>query len=222
MPSQSDSLSRAPQGPTQAPSFKYYDLIMVAFVTMLLCSNLIGTTNYLFGDILTEVYGYRRSRKVVWAGFTAMIFACFVCWVVIHLPPAPGWDHQAEIEFIFGQTPRLVFGSLIAYFVGELSNSYVLAKMKVRTQGKQLWARFILSTIIGEGIDTLIFYPLAFYKFWPDQILIRAMFTSYCFKVLWEVVMIPFTYKIVNYLKRIEGVDYYDYDTDFSVFSLRT
>jgi queuosine precursor transporter len=221
--------------------YKYYDLIMVAFVTLLLCSNLIGTTKiwqingitaggtilffpitYLFGDILTEVYGYKRSRKVVWVGFAAMLFASFVSWVVILLPPAPDWNHQAEIELIFGQTPRLVVGSLIAYFIGELSNSYILAKMKIRTQGKQLWARFILSTIIGEGIDTLVFYPIAFYGFWPNSILFKVMGTSYIFKVLWEVVMIPFTYKIVHFLKKAEGEDYYDYNTDFSLFSIKT
>ncbi len=222
-------------------SFKYYDLIMASFVTLLLCSNLIGSTKvwqigyitaggtvlffpitYLFGDILTEVYGYKRSRKVVWMGFAAMAFASFVSWVVLGLPPAPDWNHQNELEFVFGNTPRLVAGSLVAYFVGELSNSYVLAKLKVKTQGKMLWARFILSTIVGEGIDTIIFYPAAFFGFWPTHLLIQAMLTSYCLKVIWEVVMIPFTYKLVAFLKKAEQEDYYDYHTDFSPFSLKT
>jgi uncharacterized integral membrane protein (TIGR00697 family) len=213
---------------------------MASFVTLLLCSNLIGAAKvctiwgisfggtllffpitYLFGDILTEVYGYKRSRKVVWTGFGAMGFASFVSWLILILPPAENWNHQAELELIFGQTPRLVVASLIAYLIGELANSYVLAKMKILTQGKWLWTRIVGSTIVGEAIDTLIFYPLAFFGVWPIELLLSVMATSYVFKVLWESLMTPLTYKIVGFLKRAEQEDYYDYDTNFSPFSLR-
>jgi uncharacterized integral membrane protein (TIGR00697 family) len=230
--------SQSPQSPK---SYRYYDLIMVAFVTLLLCSNLIGTTKiwalwgvplggtllffpitYLFGDILTEVYGYRRSRKVVWAGFGAMIFASFVTWVILNLPAAPGWDHHAELNYVFGQTPRLVAASLVAYFIGELTNSYILAKMKIATQGKWLWTRIVGSTIIGEGIDSIIFYPLAFYGLWPTELLMQVLTANYIIKVLWEIVMTPLTYKIVAFLKRVENEDYYDYNTNFSPFSFKT
>lgn len=227
--------------PTREPKhYRYYDSIMVAFVTLLLCSNLIGAPKiwqvfgfsfggtllffpitYLFGDILTEVYGYDRSRKVVWAGFIAMIFASFVSWIILKLPSAPTFNHQAELEVVFGATPRLVAGSLVAYFIGELSNSYVLAKLKIWTQGRWLWTRLLGSTVIGEGIDTLIFYPLAFYGIWPDDLLGSVMMTSYAFKVIWESIMTPFTYRLVSFLKKAENEDYYDYDTNFAPFSLK-
>ncbi len=220
--------------------FRYYDLIMSAFVTLLLCSNLIGATKvcqvwgvsfggtllffpitYLFGDILTEVYGYKRSRKVVWVGFCAMAFASLVCWIILALPAAPSWNHQSELQQVFGQTPRIVAASLGAYFIGELSNSYVLAKLKVFTQGKWLWTRVVGSTIIGEGIDSMIFYPCAFLGQWSTALLIEVMLTSYIFKVIWETLMMPFTYRIVYQLKKIEQEDYYDYNTDFSPFSFK-
>lgn len=222
-------------------SFKYFDLIMVAFVTILLCSNLIGVSkicriagittsgsvlffpiSYLFGDILTEVYGYKYSRRVVWAGFAALIFASFVSWFIIAIPPAAGWNHQAELETVFGQTPRIVLASLTAYFVGEFTNSYVLAKMKIYTQGKWLWTRILGSTVVGEAIDSLIFYPLAFLYYWPLELVIQVMLTNYAIKVAWETLMTPFTYKIVAFLKRVEHEDYYDYDTNFSPFSLNS
>ena len=171
--------------------FKYYDLIMAAFVTVLLCSNIIGAEkvvtiagfsfgagilffpiSYFFNDILTEVYGYARSRKVVWAGFGAMGFASFMSWVVVSLPPAQGWIHQSAYEVVFGQTPRIVAASLLAFFSGEFVNSYTLAKMKVFTTGRFLWMRTIGSTIAGEAADSLIFYPVAFYGFWPNDLLI--------------------------------------------------
>ena len=222
-------------------NFKYYDLIMVTFVTILLCSNLIGVSkickivgittsgsilffpiSYLFGDILTEVYGYDRSRKVVWAGFASLIFASFVSWFIISLPPAEGWAHQSALETIFGQTPRIVLASLIAYFLGEFTNSYVLAKMKILTQGKWLWTRILGSTVVGEAIDTLIFYPLAFLNAWPTDLLIQVMATNYSIKVVWETVMTPFTYIIVGFLKKAEQVDHYDYGTNFSPFSIKS
>lgn len=228
------------QSSSSPKCYRYYDLIMAAFVTLLLCSNLIGAAKvchiwgisfggtliffpitYLFGDILTEVYGYKRSRKVVWTGFGAMGFASFVSWLILALPPAETWNHQAELELIFGQTPRLVAASLIAYLIGELANSYVLAKMKIMTQGKWLWTRIVGSTIVGEAIDSVIFYPLAFFGVWPTKLLLSVMATSYVFKVIWETLMTPLTYKIVGFLKRVEQEDYFDYNTNFSPFSLK-
>jgi len=219
--------------------YRYYDLIMAAFVTILLCSNLIGASkvctvngftfgagilffplSYLFGDILTEVYGYAGSRKVVWAGFGAMIFATFMSWFVVTLPPATMWHEQAAYETVFGQTYRIVAASLTAYFVGEFANSFVMAKMKIMTQGKWLFTRTIGSTIVGEGVDSLIFYPLAFYGIWETPLVIRVMITNYAIKVIWETMMTPFTYKIVGFLKRAEQEDYYDYETDFTPFKL--
>jgi uncharacterized integral membrane protein (TIGR00697 family) len=175
-----------------------------------------------FGDILTEVYGYARSRKVVWAGFGAMIFASFMSWAAIHLPPAEGWKNQSAIEAVFGSTPRIVVASLAAYFVGEFMNSFVLAKMKIMTEGKWLWTRTIGSTIVGEFVDSIIFYPLAFLGVWPTNLVMNVVVSNYLLKVIWEVIMTPLTYKIVNFLKRAEQEDFYDYDTDFSPFSLKT
>ena len=219
--------------------FKFYDLIMAAFVTILLCSNIIGAEkvvsiagfsfgagilffplSYFFNDILTEVYGYARSRKVVWAGFAAMGFASFMSWVVVTLPPAKGWIHQNAYEVVFGQTPRIVIASLLAFFSGEFVNSYVLAKMKVFTTGKFLWMRTIGSTIAGEAADSIIFYPIAFYGFWPNDLLITVMITNYVLKVSWEVIATPITYKVIGFLKRKEHEDYYDKDTNFTPFSI--
>jgi len=220
--------------------YKFYDFIMAAFVTILLCSNIIGAEkvvtvlgfsfgagilffpiSYFFNDILTEVYGYARSRKVVWAGFTALGFASFMAWVVIKLPPAQGWVHQAAYETVFGQTWRIVLASLLAFFSGEFVNSFVLAKMKLYTSGKFLWTRTIGSTIAGEFVDSLIFYPIAFYGFWPNDLLITVMITNYVLKVSWEVIATPVTYKVVKFLKRKENEDYYDRDTNFTPFSIK-
>lgn len=219
--------------------YKYYDLIMALFVTVLLCSNVIGAAkvatvrgftfgagvlffpiSYLFNDVLTEVYGYARSRKVVWAGFGAIIFASFMSWVVVSLPPAAGWNDQHAYETVFGQTPRIVFASLMAFFAGEFANSFVLAKLKVKTSGRHLWARTIGSTIVGEGVDSMVFYPVAFLGIWEPRLVMQVMISNYIIKVLWEVVVTPFTYKVVNFLKRAESEDFYDYDTDFTPFSI--
>lgn len=221
--------------------YRYYDFIMAIFVTVLLCSNLIGPSkiwtfqgfsfgagilffpiSYLFGDILTEVYGYARARKVVWAGFGALVFASFMSWVVLALPPAPDWNGQAAHETVFGSTPRIVFASIFAYWVGEFSNSYVLAKMKIWTKGRFLWMRTIGSTIVGTGIDSAIFYPVAFWGVWTNDQVIGVMLGNYALKVGWESVATPFTYKIVAFLKRIEHEDYYDYETNFTPFSVET
>ena len=226
---------------TVRKKYKYYDLIMAAFVTVLLCSNIIGAEkvvslfgftfgagilffpiSYFFNDILTEVYGYARSRKVVWAGFAALIFASVMSAVVIALPPAQGWIHQDAYEVVFGQTTRIVIASLTAFFCGEFANSYVLAKMKLFTEGKFLWTRTIGSTIAGEAVDSLIFYPVAFYGFWPNDLLFKVMITNYVLKVSWEVIATPLTYKVVNFLKRKEHEDYYDRNTNFTPFSIET
>ena len=179
--------------------YRFYDWVMVAFVTVFLCSNLIGPAkaaqidlpligaftfgagvlffplSYVFGDILTEVYGYARARRVIWAGFAAMAFAAMMASVVVALPPAPGWGDQAAYQTIFGQTPRIVLASMLAYFCGEFVNSYVLAKMKVADNGKRMGWRFVASTVIGEGVDSLLFYPLAFYGIWGNELLLKIM-----------------------------------------------
>jgi queuosine precursor transporter len=226
-------------------SYRYYDLVMAAFVTVLLCSNLIGAAkasqvsllghpftftagvlffpiSYIFGDVLTEVYGYARARKVVWAGFAAQVFAAFMSAVVIAFPPAPDWKGQAAIEAVFGGTPRIVAASLVAYFCGEFCNSYVLAKMKLLTEGRFLWMRTIGSTIAGEGIDSLVFYPLAFWGLWPSSLVLDVMLGNYLLKVAWEVVNTPITYRVVDFLKRAESEDYFDRTTRFTPFSLET
>ncbi len=219
--------------------YKYYDLVMALFVTILLCSNVIGAAkvctvwgftfgagvlffpiSYIFNDVLTEVYGYARARKVVWAGFGAIIFASFMSWVVVTLPPATGWNDQAAYVTVFGQTPRIVFASLAAFFVGEFANSYVLAKMKIQTKGRHLWARTIGSTIVGEGVDSLVFYPVAFFHVWDNHLLLTVMTSNYLIKVLWEAIVTPVTYQVVGFLKRHEQEDYYDIDTDFTPFSI--
>jgi queuosine precursor transporter len=219
--------------------YRYYDLIMAAFVTVLLCSNLIGVgkpahvgpftfgagvlffpISYLFGDILTEVYGYARARRVVWAGFGALIFASFMSWVVLALPPASGWRGQAVMQAVFGQTPRIVFASLIAFWAGEFANSFTLARMKVRTGGRFLWMRTIGSTVVGEMVDSLIFYPAAFLGVWDTATVVKVLFTNYLLKVGWEAVATPLTYRIVAFLKHREHEDWFDRDTDFTPFSL--
>jgi queuosine precursor transporter len=231
--------------PHETRTYRYYDLIMAAFVCVLLCANLIGVSkvtqatifgttlvfgagnlffpmSYLFGDILTEVYGYARSRKVVWAGFAALAFASVMSFVVVHLPPADGWEGQATIEAAFGSTWRIAMASLVGYFCGELMNSFTLAKLKVLTMGRHLWARTIGSTFIGEACDTLIFYPLAFYGTWPNELLASVMVANYVIKVSWEVLVTPITYRVVAALKRAENEDYFDRDTNFTPFSLET
>ena len=229
-------------------TYKYYDLVMAAFVTVLLCSGIIGVQkvsqikipwvgavefgtailffplSYIFGDVLTEVYGYARSRRVIWAGFGALIFAAFMSWAVVKMPPASAWKGQEAYDMIFGSTPRIVFSSLIAFWAGEFANSFVLAKMKILTSGRWLWTRTIGSTIVGEGVDSLIFYPLAFYNssIMPNDLVFTVMVSNYLLKVGWEAIITPFTYLIVNFLKRVEHEDYYDRDTNFNPFTLET
>lgn len=221
-------------------TYKYYDLVLGAFVTVLLCANLIGASkvatlfgftfgagvlffpiSYIFGDILTEVYGYARSRRVVWAGFGALVFASVMSLAVLAFPPAASWPHQAAFETVFGNTWRIAGASMIAYLCGEFCNSFVLAKMKVRSEGKALWKRTIGSTIVGEAVDSLIFYPLAFAGSWPMSQVLTVMVSNYMLKVGWEVVNTPITYRVVNFLKKVESEDYFDRDTDFTPFSLQ-
>ena len=232
----------------QHRAYRYYDLVMVAFVIVLVCSNLIGPAkiaqvdwpfvgtltfgagvlffpiSYVFGDILTEVYGYARSRRVIWAGFGALAFASIMAWVIVKLPPAPFWHNQGAYEIAFGSTWRIALASLIAFACGEFVNSFVLAKMKIWTAGRWLWTRTIGSTLFGEGVDSLLFYPFAFYGtgIIPDDKLPLVMVSQFVAKVGVEVVFTPVTYKIVAGLKRAEHEDYYDRDTDFNPFTLKT
>ncbi len=220
--------------------YKYYDFLMAAFVTVLLCANLIGAAkittiggfsfgsgvlffplSYLFGDILTEVYGYARSRRVVWAGFAALGFASFMSWVIVAMPAAQGFAHQSAYETVFGSAPRIVLASFIAYFCGEFANSFVMAKMKLWSKGKRLWTRTIGSTVVGEAVDSTLFYPIAFLGMWSPDLVMQVALTNYVLKVLWEVLATPFTYRIVNALKRAEHEDYFDHNTNFTPFSLK-
>jgi queuosine precursor transporter len=220
--------------------FRYYDFVMAAFVAILLLSNLIGAAKladvggyifgagilffplgYVIGDVLTEVYGYARARRVIWAGFVALVFMAFMSWVVVALPPADGWDGQAAYESIFGQVWRIVFASITAFWAGEFVNSYVMARMKIWTQGKHLWTRTIGSTVVGQGVDSLIFYPLAFWDVWSNDQVITVMITNWLLKVGWEIILTPVTYAVVGGLKRKEGVDIFDDGTDFSPFKTR-
>lgn len=232
---------------TSPRSYRYYEFVMAAFVTVLVCANLIGPAkiaevelpllgaltfgagvlffpiSYVFGDILTEVYGYARARRVIWAGFAGLAFASFMAAVVVALPPAPFWTHQAAYEVAFGNAPRVIAASMIAYFCGEFVNSYVLAKMKIATRGRWLWTRTIGSTIAGEAVDSALFYPLAFYGagIIPDDKLPQVMLAQFVAKVAVEVAFTPVTYKVVAFLKKAEQEDYYDRDTRFTPFSLR-
>ena len=227
--------------------FRYYDFVMAAFVAILLLSNVIGAgkvavvtvpgigpwpfgagilffpVSYVIGDILTEVYGYARARRVIWAGFAATVFMAFMAWVVVALPPAPSWTNQAAYETVFGQVPRIVFASMCAFWAGEFVNSYVLARMKIWTEGRHLWTRTIGSTVFGQAVDSAIFYPLAFLGAvgWTTHLVVVVLFTQWALKVGWEVLLTPVTYVVVGWLKRVEGVDVFDRGTDFSPFRTR-
>jgi queuosine precursor transporter len=227
-------------------TYKYYDLILGAYVCVLLCANLIGPAkvstvsvpiigdvtfvagvlffpfSYFFGDILTEVYGYARDRRCVWAGFCALIFAAVMAAVIVHLPPADFWKgNQPAVDAVFGSTPRIVAGSIIAFWSGSFVNSFVLAKMKLLTGGRWLWTRTIGSTLCGELVDSGLFYTIAFSGVWTTRQLIGVTITQYVLKSSWEVIMTPATYKIVGFLKRAEHEDYYDRGTNFTPFSLQ-
>jgi uncharacterized integral membrane protein (TIGR00697 family) len=226
-------------------NYKYYEFVMAAFVTVLICSNLIGPAkivqfdwlpfafgagvlffpvSYVFGDILTEVYGYARARRVIWAGFAGLAFASFMAYVVVALPAAPKWPNQHAYEIAFGNTWRIAAASMFAYFCGEFANSFVLAKMKILTAGRWLWTRTIGSTIVGEAVDSALFYPLAFYNsgLMPNEIIPGLMAAQFGLKVAVEVIFTPITYKVVSALKHSEQEDFYDRETNFSPFTLKT
>jgi uncharacterized integral membrane protein (TIGR00697 family) len=225
-------------------AYRFYDLILAAFVTALLTSNLVGPgklcqigpivfgagniffpLTYILGDVLTEVYGYARARRAIWAGVGAMIFATVMTTVVLGLPVKPDDVYTARLqpalELAFGNTWRIVVASLLAFWAGDLVNSYVIAKMKVRTRGRWLWSRTIGSTVVGQGVDSLIFYPLAFAGLWATPSLLAVVAFNFAFKVAIEIVMTPVTYLVVNRLKRAEQEDVYDVDTRFTPFSLK-
>ncbi len=222
--------------------FRNFDIVMAAFVAILLLSNVIGAAklaqvdfpvigpqifgagilffpvSYVIGDVLTEVYGYSRARHCIWVGFAALIFMAFMSWVVVSLPPADGWPNQTAYEAVFGQVWRIVAASILAFWAGELVNSFVLAKMKILTRGKHLWSRTIGSTFFGQAVDSLIFYPVAFLGIWTTDQVLTVMITNWGLKVLWEAVLTPVTYAVVGALKRREGVDIYDEGTNFTPF----
>ena len=229
--------------------YRYYDFVMAAFVCVLLCSNMIGAAkaaevtlpllgtvtfgagvlffpvSYIFGDILTEVYGYGRDRRVIWAGFGALAFASVMSVVVLSLKPAAdpfNTEYQKHLEGVFGNTPRIMMASMLAFWSGSFANSYVLAKMKIWTGGKWLWTRTIGSTLVGELVDSSLFYVIAFYGIWPDQQVVSVAIAQYFLKTGWEVVMTPVTYKVVNFLKRKEHEDFYDRNTNFNPFRLKS
>lgn len=218
--------------------YRLFPFVMVAFVVVLLLSNTVavkvtqlgpfyfdgGTIlfpfAYIFGDILTEVYGFKRSRIAIWSGFAACIFMAFVYWLVGALPPAPDWQRQGAYEAILGQTPRIVLASLLAYFSGEFANSFVLAKMKIFTRGRWLWTRTIGSTLVGEFIDSALFVAVAFAGIIPFPALVVMGGSNYIFKTLYEIAATPLTYVFVNWLKRVEQEDYFDTGTNFNPFAV--
>lgn len=221
---------------------RYYDYCMAAFAVILICSNLIGAgkvasfdmpligavtfgagilffpLSYVLGDVLTEVYGYARARRVVWVGFAASVFAAGMAAAVVAMPPAPDWRGQDALAAVLGQAPRIFAASILAFWAGEFANAFVLARMKVWTGGKYLWTRTIGSTAVGQGVDTLIFYPLAFFGIWETSLILTVMLTNYLLKVGWEAALTPVTYKVVGAIKAAEGLDVYDVETDFTPF----
>jgi uncharacterized integral membrane protein (TIGR00697 family) len=225
--------------------FRYLPYVMAAFVAILLLSNVIGASkpsyltlhggsqwafgagvlffpfSYVIGDVLTEVYGYANARRVIWTGFVALVFMAFMAAVVVALPPAQGWPGQAAYEFVFGNSWRIVLASMVAFWVGEFANSFVLARLKVITAGRFLWLRTIGSTVVGQGLDSLIFYPLAFWGLagWPVEQLWQVVLSQWAIKTAWEALLTPVTYAVVGFLKRREGVEVFDTATDFSPFS---
>src|SRR5690606_4789699 len=248
------TMSSQPYAASAPRQYRYYDLLMVAFVTVLLCSNLIGPAKvgyvtfpfalpflgndlsfgagnlffplgYIFGDVLTEVYGYARARRVIWAGFGAMLFVTGMAWVIVNMPPSPDEPFNAlvqpAVETLFGNTWRIVCASIVASWVGDFVNSFVMAKMKVMTQGKMLWTRTIGSTVVGQGVDSLMFYPIAFAGIWTFDTLLAVIAFNWAFKISVEILMTPVTYYVVARLKEVEDEDYYDSGTDFTPFSLK-
>ena len=229
---------------TNTRHYKYYPLVMAGFVTVLLCSNLIGPgkaclvlgvsfgagniffpISYIFGDILTEVYGYARARKVIWAGFAALLFSTLMTWVVLAMPADPNVGYNEKfvpaLELVFGNSWRIALGSILAFWVGDFVNSFTMAKMKIWTQGRFLWTRTIGSTFVGQLVDSIIFYPIAFAGLWDNDTLLKVVLFNFLFKLSVEIVFTPLTYLIVGWLKEAENEDYFDTDTNFTPFSLK-
>lgn len=230
-----------------AHRFRYYEFMMAASCVVLVCSNLIGAGkvaeiagfsfgagvlffpfSYIAGDVLTEVYGYARARRVFWASVVAAAFAAAMAAFVTWIPPAPDWNvevggvsRQDAFALNFAQAPRIVAASCLAIWAGEFVNAYVLARMKVASEGRHLWVRMIASTAAGQGVDKLIFYPLAFGGVWKPELILTVAATNYVLQVVWEAALVPVTYRIVGMMKRAEGVDVYDKETDFTPFSLK-
>jgi uncharacterized integral membrane protein (TIGR00697 family) len=231
-------------------AYRYYDLVVGGFVAVLLCSNLIGPgktvaftlpffatpirfgagnlffpVSYIFDDVLTEVYGYARARRAIWAGFGGMLFATVMATVIIRLPPDPTSAYngllQPALEVVFGNTWRITLASLFAFWVGDFVNSYVLAKMKILTRGRHLWTRTIGSTVVGELADSVLFYPIAFAGLWGKETLVSAVIFNWAFKVAVEVAFTPLTYLVVAAFKKVEHEDFYDLGTNFTPFSLK-
>ncbi len=219
-------------------TIKYYDTLLVLFVVSLLLSNLVGTKLvaigpiitdggvilfpivYILGDIITEVYGYRFTRRAIWTAFVAMLLSVLVFTIVRYLPPADEYQHQAAFEAVLGFFPRIVIASLMAFLVGSFVNSWVLAKLKVITKGRKLWLRLIGSTMIGEFLDTLVFALIAFGGIVTGFDMVSYILVGLVLKILAEVVLMPITYALISRIKRLAGIDNYDEETDFSPFRL--
>lgn len=242
-----DRIERVEASALQGRPLRYFDVVMAAFVAILLLSNILGAGKvseinlpvagvwpfgagilffpvaYVIGDVLTEVYGYARARRCIWVGTAALLFMAFMSWVVVALPPAAGWTGQAAYEQVFGQVPRIVMASIVAFWAGEFVNAAVLARMKLWSGGQHLWMRTIGSTVAGQGVDSLIFYPLAFLGAagWTNDLVLKVLLTQWALKVAWEAILTPVTYLVVGALKRREGLDVFDERTSFTPFAAR-
>lgn len=238
-----------PTAPGERPAFRYYEFCMAGMVTVLLCANLIGPAkvcsvtlpvlgtfvfgagnlffpiSYIFDDLITEVYGYARARRVAWAGLGALMFATVMTQFILRVPPSRLEPYNATLqpalEVVFGGTWRIVAASMIAYWCGDFTNSFVLAKLKVLTHGRWLWTRTVGSTMAGQAVDSLLFYPIAFGGLWTSASLFHVIAFNWTFKVSVEVVSTPFIYYVVGRLKRAEGIDTFDRTTHFTPFSFR-
>jgi len=220
---------------------RYYDMLSVLSATVFVCCNMLALKvtmigpvtfgvsviffpiTYILGDVLTEVYGYKRARRMIWMGFGAMLLAAVMSWIVVALPPAPmerALETHRHYQAVFGITPRVLVASLIAYLVGDFLNSVVFAKRKVLDRGRAFWKRAILSTVVGQAADSVLFYPLAFAFVWPWELVGTIMVTHYVLKVGIEVAGVPISYRVAVFLKRAEGVDHYDYNTNYNPFRL--
>ena len=218
--------------------FNWLTVITAIFITCLITANIIAVKlvdifgfimpaaviifpiSYIFGDVLTEVYGYKQARRVIWLGFFCNLLAVVAIWIAQILPGASFWDAQSSYERILGFTPRLLIASFIAYLIGEFSNSFVLAKLKIATHGRWLWLRTISSTLIGEGLDSAVFITIAFAGTIPPNILVNTIITQWLFKSAYEILATPLTYIVVNFLKKKERIDTYDRDTNFNPLAL--